>query len=219
MSAQTDTKLPNFFAASFQWPPQPMPDVQGNWVDLTKAWPPLAMYGAWIQWWNTLATQNYSTWVSPVIQAWMPWMGQSIEGTWASLADDIDSVLPTASVNAMATLMAIPLGNDLVAPDLIAPAAPACTTAANAVTVDDLTRVEGIGPKIAQLLINAGISSYKQLAQAGEAQLKAILKDGGSRYAVANPATWAEQAALLASGQIEAFETLTRELRGGIRQA
>jgi predicted flap endonuclease-1-like 5' DNA nuclease len=37
--------------------------------------------------------------------------------------------------------------------------------------VDDLTRINGIGPKIAQVLSQAGITSYAQLAQASSEKL------------------------------------------------
>ena len=83
---------------------------------------------------------------------------------------------------------------------------------------DDLTVVEGIGPKIGELLIAGGITTFKQLSTTKQVKLESILKAAGSRYALANPSTWAEQAALLAAGNINAFEKLALELDGGVRK-
>lgn len=83
---------------------------------------------------------------------------------------------------------------------------------------EDLTKVEGIGPKICEIFTNAGIVTFQNLADAKVETLQALLKEAGSRYSMANPATWPEQAALLASGQYEAFEKLCDELDGGVRK-
>ncbi len=83
---------------------------------------------------------------------------------------------------------------------------------------DDLTAVEGIGPKIGDLLIADGITTFAQLASAKLSKIEAILKAAGSRYAMANPSTWPEQAALLASGDYAGFEKLAEELDGGVRK-
>ena len=83
---------------------------------------------------------------------------------------------------------------------------------------DDLTAVEGIGPKISELLQADGIATFAQLAAAKISKLEDILKAAGSRYAMANPSTWAEQAALLASGDYAGFEKLAEELDGGVRK-
>jgi ribosomal protein L30 len=83
---------------------------------------------------------------------------------------------------------------------------------------DDLTAVEGIGPKIGDLLIADGITTFAQLASAKLSKIEAILKAAGSRYAMANPGTWPEQAALLASGDYAGFEKLAEELDGGVRK-
>jgi large subunit ribosomal protein L30 len=80
---------------------------------------------------------------------------------------------------------------------------------------DDLTAIEGVGPKISELLHAAGIT---QLAEANVADIEAVLKAAGSRYAMANPGTWPEQSALLAAGKHEEFETLAAELDGGVRK-
>jgi predicted flap endonuclease-1-like 5' DNA nuclease len=81
---------------------------------------------------------------------------------------------------------------------------------------DDLTRIEGIGPKISSLLQAAGITTFAQLAATDVNRLKQILADA-SLSALADPTTWPEQASLAAAGQWEALETLQGELKGGRR--
>lgn len=68
-----------------------------------------------------------------------------------------------------------------------------------ATRLDDLTLVDGIGPKVASILTAAGIANLTALAAATEDQLRAILTEAGSRYKGMNPASWPEQAGLLLS--------------------
>ena len=60
----------------------------------------------------------------------------------------------------------------------------------------DLQKVTGIGPKIAELLVDSGIVSLADLAQTPVETLREILSGAGRRYATADPSTWPEQAAL-----------------------
>ena len=83
------------------------------------------------------------------------------------------------------------------------------------VKLDDLTVVEGIGPKISELCSGIGVTTWRQLADVDVADLQSMLDAAGSRYAVHKPGTWPRQAELLATGQWAAFETLTDELDGG----
>jgi predicted flap endonuclease-1-like 5' DNA nuclease len=82
---------------------------------------------------------------------------------------------------------------------------------------DNLQVIEGIGPKISELLNNAGIHRFHELATTPVATLEGILKEGGSHFQLANPGTWPEQAALIAKGDIAEFERLIGELKGGVR--
>ncbi len=83
---------------------------------------------------------------------------------------------------------------------------------------DDLELIEGIGPKIAELLKAAGINTFDALAKAPVEKVQEVLEAGGSKFNLAKPATWAEQAALAASGDWAAFDKLTEELVGGVRK-
>ncbi|NWF70472.1 MAG: hypothetical protein HXY40_15395 [Chloroflexi bacterium] len=76
---------------------------------------------------------------------------------------------------------------------------------------DDLTLIEGIGPKISSLLIGHGIGTFSRLADTPEEELREILKRGGLRLAP-TLSTWAEQAMLAARGEWEALKALQARL-------
>ncbi len=80
---------------------------------------------------------------------------------------------------------------------------------------DDLTKLEGIGPKVAGVLVSAGYTNFAKLAAADADALRGILKDAGLQ--MMEPAGWIEQAALAAKGDMEALEKLQDELKGGRR--
>jgi len=63
---------------------------------------------------------------------------------------------------------------------------------------DDLTVVEGIGPKIAEVLRARGIATFAQLAAATPGDLERILDAAGPNFKLAQPQTWPEQAAMAA---------------------
>ena len=81
----------------------------------------------------------------------------------------------------------------------------------------DLQKIEGIGPKIADLFIGHGILDLEALSMTPVEQLKEILHDAGSRYAMADPSTWPQQAALGAKGKWEKLTVLQKELDKGKR--
>jgi len=83
-----------------------------------------------------------------------------------------------------------------------------------AVPDDDLERVEGIGPKISAALHDAGIRTFRQLADSDDAALRAALKAHNLRFAP-SLVTWARQARLLADGDDAGFADLTRRLVAG----
>jgi len=82
--------------------------------------------------------------------------------------------------------------------------------------VDDLKKIEGIGPKIAQILVEAGIDSFAKLAKANPDDIRNLLVEkGGKRYAMHNPDTWPKQAQLAADGKWDELQTLQDQLKGG----
>ena len=63
---------------------------------------------------------------------------------------------------------------------------------------DDLKKLEGVGPKLAEILNEAGIATYADLAGSSVEKLKEILEAAGSRYASKDPAPWIAEAKTLA---------------------
>lgn len=95
--------------------------------------------------------------------------------------------------------------------------APAPQTAVEA-EPDDLTRIEGIGPKISTVLQDAGIVTFSRLAESGTDELKSILREEDERLArLADPTTWPEQASLAAAGAWKALGKLQEQLTAGRR--
>jgi len=83
---------------------------------------------------------------------------------------------------------------------------------------DDLKRIEGIGPKIAGLLNDAGIYSFSDLSKASAKKLADVLGAAGARFRLAKPATWQEQAKLAAAGKTDELKKLQDNLKGGVRK-
>jgi len=83
---------------------------------------------------------------------------------------------------------------------------------------DNLTRIEGIGPRISQVLGDAGICTFARLSQTEVSAINDILEAADPRLLrLADPATWPEQARLAAIGDVGGLNDLQRELKGGRR--
>lgn len=82
---------------------------------------------------------------------------------------------------------------------------------------DNLTVVEGIGPKMSAALVAAGIDTYAKLAAASEDTLRAAVESAGMRLAPSIP-TWAEQAGYAAKGDWDGLKALQGTLKGGRRE-
>ena len=80
-------------------------------------------------------------------------------------------------------------------------------TAANS-RRDDLKIVEGIGPKIEEVLNKAGIKTWAQLARQTPKRLREILASAGKRFIMHQPDTWPEQASLAAQGKWKELKEL-----------
>lgn len=83
---------------------------------------------------------------------------------------------------------------------------------------DDLTVIEGIGPKINDLFKNAGLKTFAQVAAASVPQMRKILDEGGPRFRIANPGTWAQQASLAAANKWTDLKNLQDELSDGLKK-
>ena len=81
------------------------------------------------------------------------------------------------------------------------------------VEADDLTIIEGIGPKVASVLNDAGISTFEALSNARVEDLQQILDDAGLQMMDAD--TWPQQAKLAADGDWDGLKKLQDKLSGG----
>lgn len=80
---------------------------------------------------------------------------------------------------------------------------------------NDLTIVEGIGPKIQELFHNHGINTWKELSEAAIETCQRVLDNGGDRFKIHNPGTWPEQAKMAYEGKWKALLKWQDELDGG----
>ncbi len=83
------------------------------------------------------------------------------------------------------------------------------------VVVQDLEIIEGIGPKIKDLLSASGIKTFRDLAYTPVYRIKDILEAAGPHFAMHDPTSWVEQAMLAETGKWEQLEALKTELIAG----
>ena len=77
---------------------------------------------------------------------------------------------------------------------------------------DDLKKIEGIGPKIASTLTEAGISTFVDLAKTDAAKISEIIANVRGNHVTD---TWPKQAGLAAEGKWDELKKWQDELDGG----
>jgi predicted flap endonuclease-1-like 5' DNA nuclease len=82
------------------------------------------------------------------------------------------------------------------------------------VKADDLLRIEGVGPKINEILLGSGVRTFRRLAALPEDDVRAIVNAGGVSF-IPSVNTWAAQAALLRDGDEAGFQALVDKLVAG----
>jgi len=80
---------------------------------------------------------------------------------------------------------------------------------------DDLKLVEGVGPKIEELLKASNINTWSDIAAADVKTLKAVLTKGGDRFQMHDPSSWSDQAALAVENKWDELEEYQDLLIGG----
>ena len=80
---------------------------------------------------------------------------------------------------------------------------------------DDLKKIEGIGPKIASILAEKGISTFEKLSKAPKKTLETILKEAGPRFSMHKPTSWSKQAKLAHKGKWDELKKLQEQLVRG----
>ena len=81
------------------------------------------------------------------------------------------------------------------------------------IKADDLAKIEGIGPKVAKTLIDAGIPTFEALSNATVEDIQKTLTNAGLKMMDAT--TWPEQAKLAAAGDWEGLKKMQDKLSGG----
>ena len=81
---------------------------------------------------------------------------------------------------------------------------------------DDIEIIEGIGPKIGELFRENGAGSFDKIMHLSVPAMNAILEKGGSRFKLANPGTWAQQAKLCYENRWSELQMLQDNLSAGI---
>ena len=81
--------------------------------------------------------------------------------------------------------------------------------------LNDLKIVEGIGPKLEELLKEHGIVNLAVLAQTKSEDIKGILNNEGGRFKLANPTTWPKQAQMAFDGKWDELKEYQDVLDGG----
>jgi len=129
-----------------------------------------------------------------------------------------ESAQQPAQTKAPVTAVPVAAVKSTVSPSAPVPAAPIALPIAPpipAITAEDLTKIEGIGPKIKGVLHVAGIKTFADLSKTEVGQLRRILVGVGMK--VNDPTTWPEQAALAAAGDWVRLRKMQEQLNGGRR--
>jgi predicted flap endonuclease-1-like 5' DNA nuclease len=81
---------------------------------------------------------------------------------------------------------------------------------------DNFEIIEGIGPKINEVLHNAGVHTFNQLGTMEIPSISKILDAAGPNFKLANPESWSMQSRLCASGNWAELKRVQDELVAGV---
>ena len=81
---------------------------------------------------------------------------------------------------------------------------------------DDLTKIEGVGPKAAEALVNAGMDTFSKLAKGDAEKIKEVLTEASSRMAHLDPTSWPKQAQMAADGNWDELKEWQDSVKGGV---
>ncbi len=106
-------------------------------------------------------------------------------------------------------------------PEVEEPVGISFSSEANKINLDtnsekyNLEIIEGIGPKIKEVLNSARIHTFRDLANTPIYKIKDVLDAAGPHYAAHDPSTWVEQALLADNSEWEKLDILKEILVGG----
>ena len=95
-------------------------------------------------------------------------------------------------------------------------AAPKKATKAKASKGDDLTKIEGVGPKAAEALTNAGLETFAKVSKSKADKMKDILTEASSRLAHLDTNSWAKQAKMAADEKWDELKAWQDNAKGGV---
>jgi len=83
---------------------------------------------------------------------------------------------------------------------------------------DDLTKIEGIGPKAAEALTAAGLATFADVSKSTPTKIKKILDEAEGRFGAMNPGTWTKQAEMAAADKWDELKKWQDEMDGGVEK-
>ncbi|WP_373512559.1 50S ribosomal protein L17 [Persicitalea sp.] len=133
----------------------------------------------------------------------------------ANAPEEIQAAEETVEVEAAAPTETTEVEETAEVAETPVAAAPEAAAEEASAEPDDLTKVEGIGPKIAEVLTEAGLDTFAKVADSTPEAIREIMDAAGSQYASHDPATWPQQAKLAADGKWDELKAWQDELDGG----
>ena len=84
------------------------------------------------------------------------------------------------------------------------------------VKAEELTKIEGIGPKAEEALVGKGIATYAELSKTSPEKIKEILTEASSTLAHLDPTSWPKQAKMAANGKWDELKEWQDNVKGGV---
>ncbi len=125
----------------------------------------------------------------------------------AKLEADLDACRKSKTMN---------VGNSFAAAGVAFDADAAKAIFGKRIKENDLTIVEGIGPKIQELFHNHDVRTWKALSECSVDKCQNVLNSGGERFKIHNPGTWPKQARLAYEGKWKDLFDWQEALDGGV---
>ena len=179
---------------------------------------PLAQPDAW---WQHLLMLGVSALIGYIIgYRTSRGVADDLEEELAELDDQLDGCrqalvvgdVPASSVPTQSFITADPV--EIVSAPAKVP--PVVVAAHEVPEHDDLKVIEGIGPKIEELLNKEGIMTFRQLSETSYERLSDILRAAGKRYQMHDPGSWPRQGELAADGKWEELRAWQDDLNKGL---
>ncbi len=130
----------------------------------------------------------------------------SLETDLASCSSDLDKLKISKS-----KIVSAPKPSNLLAFNALA----AKDVFGKTIKENDLTLIEGIGPKIQELFHNNDIKTWDDLAKTSIEKCQEVLNSGGDSFRIHTPKTWPDQAKYAAQGRWKALFDWQEKLDGG----